>query len=135
MDRSKVTADFADIADNRVVNEGQVSAEQIERAVNAKITSRDADQGYLRSVIEYNKAITELNFRKGTLLQANSIYLAEGEWNPGAYEDAKKRADAMTHALDNTHVDAVPGDFSAGPAVNAWEAQSNADRPDRKSVV
>lgn len=133
--RSKVTAGFADITANRVVNDDRVTAEQIGRAVDAKITSRDADQGYLRSVIEYNKAITELNFRKGTLLQANSIYLAEGEWNPGAYEDAKKRADAMTHALDNTHVDAVPGDFAAGPAINAWEAQSNPDRPHIPGVV
>ncbi len=103
--------------------------------LDAKITSRDADQSYLRSIIEYNKAITELNFRKGTLLQSNSIYLAEGQWNPAAYEDAKRRGEAMTHALDNTHVDAVPAEFTAGPGTNAWESQSSPDRPHIPGVV
>jgi len=105
------------------------------RVLDAKIGSRDADQGYLRSIVEYNKAITELNFRKGTLLQTNSIYLAEGQWNPEAYEDAKQRGEAMTHALDNTHVDAVPADFTRGAAPNAWEAKGNPDRPHIPGVV
>jgi hypothetical protein len=76
-----------------------------------------------------------LNFRKGTLLQANSIYLAEGQWNPAAYDDAKRRGEAMTHALDNTHVDAVPEEFTGGPAINAWESQSSPDRPHIPGVV
>ena len=89
----------------------------------------------LRSDLPLRKAITELNFRKGTLLEANSIYLAEGQWNPAAYEDAKRRGEAMTHALDNTHVDAVPSEFTAGPAINAWESQSSPDRPHIPGVV
>ena len=105
------------------------------RVLESKITSRDADQGYLRSVVEYNKAITDVNFRKGTLLQANSIYLAEGQWNPGAYEDAKQRAEAMTHALDNTHLEAIPSEFTAGPGPNAWESQGTSDRPYVPGVI
>jgi hypothetical protein len=133
--RAKAALSFAESTALRVESEERPGPELIGRVVDAKITSRDADQGYLRSVVEYNKAITELNFRKGTLLQANSIYLAEGQWNPGAYEDARHRAEAMTHALDNTHVDAVPSEFTAGPAPNAWELSGNPDRPHIPGVV
>lgn len=137
--RADVAVNFSELALDRLESEAlepgrddrrnKQFATEIERVVNAKITSRDADQGYLRSIVEYNKAITDLNFRKGTLLQANSIYLAEGQWNPGAYDGAKCRADAMTHALDNTLLESIPPDFVAGPAPNSWESLGNPNRP------
>ncbi len=133
--RAVATARFAGSTEMRELAQEVQDEGAINRIVNSKISSRDADQGYLRSIIEYNKAITELNFRKGTLLQSNSVYLAEGEWNPGAYEDAKQRAEAMTHALDNTHVDAVPSEFSAGPGPNSWEGRGVPDRPHIPGVV
>lgn len=81
------------------------------RALEAKITSRDSQQGYLKLIVDYNKAITDLNFRKGAILQTNSIYLSEGEWNPEAYEDARIRGEAMSRALDNAHLETVPEEF------------------------
>jgi hypothetical protein len=133
--RVAVAEDFTDTTSERELISEARDPISLGRVLESKITSRDADQSYLRSIIEYNKAITELNFRKGTLLEANSIYLAEGQWNPAAYEDAKRRGEAMTHALDNTHVDAVPSEFTAGPAINAWESQSSPDRPHIPGVV
>jgi hypothetical protein len=133
--RATVAADFTDTTAEREFIMETRDPISLGRVLESKITSRDADQSYLRSIIEYNKALTELNFRKGTLLQENSIYLAEGQWNPAAYEDAKRRGEAMTHALDNTHVDAVPSEFSAGPGTNAWESQSSPDRPHIPGVV
>ena len=133
--RVAVAEDFTETKSIReAINEARddISLGQV---LESKITSRDAGQSYLRSIIEYNKAISELNFRKGTLLEANSIYLAEGQWNPAAYDDAKRRGEAMTHALDNTHVDAVPAEFTGGPAINAWESQSSPDRPHIPGVV
>lgn len=133
--RVAVAEDFTDTtAERELISEARDPI-SLGRVLESKITSRDADQSYLRSIIEYNKAITELNFRKGTLLEANSIYLAEGQWNPAAYDDAKRRGEAMTHALDNTHVDAVPAEFTGGPAINAWESQSSPDRPHIPGVV
>ncbi|MEJ7592763.1 MAG: TolC family protein [Planctomycetaceae bacterium] len=99
------------------------------RVLDARISSRDADQGYLKLIVDYNKAITELNFRKGTILQTNSIYLAEGEWNPEAYDDARIRGEAMSRALDNAHLQTVPEEFVAGPDVNSWESLGNPSRP------
>jgi hypothetical protein len=113
----------------RVKSERERRPESIGRALDAKISSREADQGYLRSVIEYNKAVTLLNFRKGMTLAANSILLAEGEWNPPAYEDARERGEAMSHALDNTHVMTEPPEFSGGPGPNSWESTGNPNRP------
>ncbi len=99
------------------------------RALEAKITSRDSDQGYLKLIVDYNKAITDLNFRKGAILQTNSIYLAEGEWNPEAYDDARIRGEAMSRALDNAHLRTVPEEFVGGPDVNSWESLGNPSRP------
>jgi outer membrane protein TolC len=133
--RAVVAARYADTAAARLDSEEQRDPITIGRVLEAKITSRDADQGYLRSIIEYNKAITELNFRKGTLLQANSIYLAEGEWNPPAYEDARERGEAMTHALDNTHLETEPAEFVGGPGRNSWESQGSPNRPHVPGIV
>ena len=133
--RVTMAEDFKETSADKLSIDQERNAVKLQYALRSKTTSREADQSYLRSVIEYNKAITELNFRKGTLLQANSIYLAEGQWNPAAYEDAKRRGEEMTHALDNTHVDAVPSEFTAGPGTNAWESQSNPDRPHIPGVV
>ena len=133
--RAEVAQDYADVSLARLEAQAELDPIRFGRTLEAKITSRDADQGYLRSIVEYNKAITELNFRKGTLLQTNSIYLSEGEWNPPAYEQARERGEAMTHALDNTHVDAIPSEFVGGPGKNSWEAQGNPDRPHVPGVV
>jgi hypothetical protein len=133
--RAMVSSDLAIATETRVTSEDQRDPISLGRLLDAKITSRDADQGYLRSIVEYNKAITELNFRKGTLLQSNSVYLAEGEWNPGAYDDALRRAEATTHALDNSHVEAKPSEFVAGPAPTAWESSGNLERPFYPGVV
>lgn len=99
------------------------------RALEAKITSRDSQQGYLKLIVDYNKAITDLNFRKGAILQTNSIYLSEGEWNPEAYEDARIRGEAMSRALDNAHLETVPEEFVGGADVNSWESLGIPSRP------
>jgi outer membrane protein TolC len=101
----------------------------LSRNLEAKTTLRDAEQAYLRSVVEYNKAIVDLNFRKGMSLRNQAIYLSEGEWNPPAYEDARRRAEATTRAFDNPHLRTEPMEFVGGAAPNAWESVNNVDRP------
>ncbi len=105
------------------------------RVLDARLASRDAEQGYLKLIVDYNKAITDLNFRKGAILQSNSIFLAEGEWNPEAYEDARIRGEAMSRALDNAHLQTVPEEFVGGPDVNSWESLGNHSRPFEPGAV
>lgn len=52
----------------------------------------DAETRYYRTVIDYNVAIVNLNYRKGSLLEYNGVTLAEGPWPNKAYFDAWRRA-------------------------------------------
>jgi hypothetical protein len=64
-----------------------------------------ADLAFYRSVIEYNKALAELQLRQGTLLEYNNIHLAERDWEPDALIGASRLARARSFAFD-----APPGD-------------------------
>ncbi|MDO4586501.1 MAG: TolC family protein [Planctomycetia bacterium] len=52
----------------------------------------EAETNYYRMVIDYNLAIVNLNYQKGSLLEYNGITLAEGPWANKAYFDAYRRA-------------------------------------------
>jgi hypothetical protein len=43
-------------------------------------------------VVEYNKSIANVHFRKGSLLEYNNVQLAEGPWPKKAYWDALGKA-------------------------------------------
>jgi outer membrane protein TolC len=53
--------------------------------VRAEAAATEAAVAYQRSLAEYRKALTELNFRSGRLLETYNITLAEGIWDPKAY--------------------------------------------------
>lgn len=133
--RADVAVNYAETAEERVASDNARDPSSIGRVLDAKITSRDADQSYLRSIVEYNKAIAEMHFRSGTLLRENSIKLAEGEWNDEAYHQALERGDAISNGLDNDHLTTVPAEFSGGPAPNSWEATGSFNRPHRPGAV
>lgn len=60
--------------------------------LNAVQRQAEAENDYYRSLVDYNLAITQLHFRKGSLLEYNGIHLAEGPWPGKAYFDATRRA-------------------------------------------
>ncbi|TWT56665.1 Outer membrane efflux protein [Thalassoglobus neptunius] len=62
------------------------------------IRGAEAEIAYHQSVVDYNKAITNFELRKGTLLINSGVMLAEGGWQPEAYEDARYHSDARLHA-------------------------------------
>ncbi|MDO5566662.1 MAG: TolC family protein [Planctomycetia bacterium] len=74
----------------------------------------EAETSYYRMVIDYNIAIVNLNFRKGSLLEYNGVTLAEGPWNNKAYFDATRRARERDagHYLDYGMT--IPQVFSRG---------------------
>jgi outer membrane protein TolC len=47
---------------------------------------------FYRSLVEYNKALADIHFRKGSLLEHNGIHMEEGPWPEKAYWDAIERA-------------------------------------------
>ncbi len=52
----------------------------------------EAESAYYRSLVDYNRAIMRVHHRKGSLLEYNGIYLAEGPWAGKAQFDALRRA-------------------------------------------
>ena len=61
-----------------------------------------ATSDYFRSLIDYNLAIRTVHYRKGSLLEYNNVYLAEGPWPGKAYFDARKRARERDAGLRST---------------------------------
>jgi len=91
--------------------EYEVGTKTLDLLLQAQTRLARAQIQYYTSIIEYTKSITNIQFRKGTLLEYNSIHLGEGGWSPKAYEDALKRAWARSHAFDNDLIHAEPEPF------------------------
>jgi hypothetical protein len=87
--------------------EYEADRKEIEFLLQAQTRYAAAEAAYFRSVVEYNKSVAEIHFRKGTLLENNNIHLAEGTWTPEAYKDAVRRAWARTFAIDAPFFDPV----------------------------
>ena len=54
----------------------------------------DSEAAFYRAVVDYNLAIAGVHFRKGSLLEYDGVFLAEGPWPAKAYFDAQRRARA-----------------------------------------
>lgn len=85
----------------------------VDVVVRAQSSMAEAERAYYEQLVSYNKAITYLNLATGTLLEVNNIHLAEGSWTGEAYEDAKLRADARTHAKDAPNLETMPREFAS----------------------
>jgi outer membrane protein TolC len=85
-----------------------------------------AEIAYFTSLINYNKAVTDVHYRKGTLLEFNNIHLVEGEWSPSAYDDALRRAWARSHAWDSDHKQQEPHAFVTGEDYGAVHLDASA---------
>lgn len=94
--------------------------------LRAQTALATADIGYYTSLIGYNKAITELHYRKGTLLENDNVSLAEGAWTPEAMKDAYRRAWARTYAFDAPSADPVhhePEPFATNATLDATSSE------------
>ncbi len=75
----------------------------------------EAQTDYYRAVVDYNLAITQVHLRKGSLLEYNGVYLAEGPWPAKAYFDAVRRARARDAARYVDYGFTQPKVISRGP--------------------
>jgi len=88
---------------------GRTSADLLLRA---QVSLAQAEIAYFSSLVQYNKAISELQYRKGASLEHNSVQLAEGPWNnQAAYRDALRRAEARSHGSRSKLIHAEPEPF------------------------
>jgi outer membrane protein TolC len=79
----------------------------LQQLLQTRTDSATAEVAFYTSVVEYQKAITDLHFRKGTLLELNNVHLAESTWTPEAYRDAFRRAMARSYSIDALTADPV----------------------------
>lgn len=75
-----------------------------------------AESGYFRSIVAYNLAIKQVHFQKGSLLDFNQVYLAEGPWPAKAYRDAAAKARHRAASRYLNYGSTRPREFSLGPA-------------------
>jgi len=74
-----------------------------------------AESDYYRSLVNYNKSIAQVHYRKGSLLEYNGVYLAEGPWPGKAYFDARRRARAREASIYFDYGFTQPRIISRGP--------------------
>lgn len=82
--------------------------------LDAQARRADAESAYYRALVDYNMAIMDVHFRKGTLLDYNGVYLAEGPWPGKAYFDAMRRARKRDAAMFIDYGYSRPNVFSQG---------------------
>ncbi len=90
-----------------------VSGATLDLVLRAQASNATAEISYYTSLINYNKALTELHQRRGTLLENDGIQLAEGEWNAAAQQDAVRRAWARSFAFPAKHLKTEPEEHSS----------------------
>jgi outer membrane protein TolC len=74
-----------------------------------------AESDFYRALVDYNKSIAQVHFRKGSLLEYNGVYLAEGPWPGKAYFDARRRARARQASTYLDYGFTQPRVISRGP--------------------
>lgn len=89
--------------------------------LDAQRRRSDAETAYYRSLVNYNMAIARVHFRKGSLLDYNGVYLAEGPWPGKAYFDAMRRARQRDASLYMDYGYTRPNVMSRGPHAQRME--------------
>ena len=91
--------------------------------LEAQRSLADAQSAYYRVLVNYNLAIAQVHYRKGSLLEYNGVYLAEGPWPGKAYFDARRRARARDAAHYINYGFTLPGPISRGPINQRADSQ------------
>jgi outer membrane protein TolC len=96
-------------------NTGQSTTELLNVLLNAQRDLIQAESDYFRSVTNYAESISQVHFRKGSLLEYNGVYLTEGPWPAKAYFDARRRARSRSAAVHLDYGYTYPKVLSTGP--------------------
>jgi outer membrane protein TolC len=64
----------------------------LDLVLEAQRKRAQAQVQYYRSLTDYNKSLSMVHYRKGSLLEHNNVFMAEGPWPQKAYWDAIDKA-------------------------------------------
>jgi outer membrane protein TolC len=93
----------------------------IDLLLDAQRRRAEAESNYYRSLVDYNRAIMRVHFRKGSLLEYNGVYLAEGPWPGKAHFDALRRARQRDASTFINYGYSRPNVISRGPVGQVME--------------
>ncbi|MDZ4686014.1 MAG: TolC family protein [Planctomycetaceae bacterium] len=94
-----------------IIDEYNAGRAPVDLLLRSRAELAAAETGYYSSLVKYNQALTDMRVRKGTLLEDNNIHLAEGGWEPAAYDEALRRAWARSFAYPAKRLDTQPPEF------------------------
>ena len=97
----------------------------IDLLLDAQRRRAEAESAYYRSLVDYNRAIMRVHFRKGSLLEYNGVYLAEGPWPGKASFDALRRARQRDASTFIDYGYSRPNVISRGPVGQFIEMPSS----------
>jgi outer membrane protein TolC len=89
----------------------------VDLLLDAERRLSDAEVEYFRELVDYNRSIMQLHFQKGSLLEYNQVFLAEGPWPAKAYFDAIRLARQRDASLFLDYGFTRPKTISRGPYV------------------
>ena len=89
--------------------------EQLDLLLEAQRRLAQDEADYYRSLVDYNKAIIQIQFHKGSLLEDNNVFLAEGPWPGKAYFDATRDARQLDASIFLSDRPSHPPAISNGP--------------------
>jgi hypothetical protein len=112
----------------RVAAEAEVQAVQaqyqfqqvtLDLLLDAQRRRAEAESAYYRTLVDYNKAIMNVHYNKGSLLDYDGVYLAEGPWPGKAYFDAMRQARKRDAGIYMDYGYTRPNVVSRGPVMQA----------------
>jgi hypothetical protein len=83
--------------------------------LDAQRRRAEAESAYYRSLVDYNQGIMLVHYYKGSLLDYDGVYLAEGPWPGKAYFDALRQARKRDAGLYMDYGYTRPNVVSRGP--------------------
>jgi hypothetical protein len=97
----------------------------LDLVLDAQRRRAQAQIDYYRAIIDYNKSIADVHFRKGSLLEFNNVTLSEGPWPEKAYWDALGRARERDSSYYLNYGWTRPRVVSQGPVAQHWGESQN----------
>lgn len=117
----RVAAETEEQAREQLVKSGAGRQQQIDLLLDSQRRRAEAESAYYRAIVDYNLAITKVHFCKGSLLDFNGVYLAEGPWPGKAYFDALRRARQRDASMYLDYGFTRPNVMSRGPVSQRLE--------------
>jgi outer membrane protein TolC len=116
-------------AEVRAVNASfEANIATLDLLLDAQRRRADAESAYYRSLVDYNRSIMNVHFRKGSLLEYDGVYLAEGPWPAKAYFDALRQARKRDAGLYMNYGYTRPDVMSRGPW-DQWGGDASSSGP------